>query len=63
MAMKEKSTDTATGKAASASVKKSTSKEERRIEVRKGGDLAKGEKRFEERSKSSDGKGAGAKQR
>lgn len=63
MAMKEKSAVTAKGKAAGASLRKSAGKEERKIEASKGSDLAKGAKRFEERSKSSDGKSAGTKQR
>ena len=62
MAMKTSSV-TAKGKAASRSLKASARNEERRVEAQKGSDLAKGEKRFEERSKSSDGKSAGAKQR
>lgn len=37
--------------------------EERKVEAEKGSDLAKGADRFEERSKSSDGKSAGEKQR
>ena len=44
-------------------LRKSAKQEERKIEARKGSELLKGEKRFEERSKSSDGKSAGAKQR
>lgn len=39
------------------------SKEERKVENRKGSDLKKGAARVEERSKSSDGKSAGAKQK
>ena len=54
---------TGKGKAAGASLRKSAKQEERKIETRKGSELLKGEKRFEERSKSSDGKSAGAKQR
>ncbi len=61
--MKERSAVTTKGKAAGASLKRSTAKEERKVEAQKGSDLAKGEKRFEERSKSSDGRSAGAKQR
>lgn len=37
--------------------------DERKIEGEKGSDLSKGADRFEERSKSSDGKSAGDKQR
>lgn len=40
-----------------------TKKEERRVERQKGSPLAKGARRVEERSKSSDGKSAGDKQR
>ena len=42
---------------------KSTKQEERKIEAEKGSDLKKGAARFDERSRSSDGKGAGEKQR
>jgi hypothetical protein len=51
------------GKAAGESMKANARKDERRVEAQKGSALAKGEKRFEERSRSSDGKSAGAKQR
>lgn len=51
------------GAKASESLHRSTAKEERKIEERKGSDLKKGAERFDERSRSSDGKGAGAKQR
>jgi len=51
------------GKAAAQGLKRSTAKEERKVEAKTGKDLPKGEKRFEERSKSSDGKSAGTKQR
>ena len=37
-------------------------KDERKVEAKKGSALKKGAKRFEERSRSSDGKSAGAKQ-
>lgn len=43
-------------------LKQSTKREERKVEVSKGSDLKKGSERFEERSESSDGKGAGEKQ-
>lgn len=43
-------------------LKKSTDAEERKIEQQTGSDLAKGADRFEERSKSSDGKSSGEKQ-
>jgi hypothetical protein len=54
---------TAKGKEAARGLKRATAQEERKVEAAKGGPLKKGEKRFEERSKSSDGKSAGAKQR
>ncbi|MCV9999600.1 hypothetical protein OE766_15255 [Pararhizobium sp. YC-54] len=50
------------GRDAAEGLRKSTAKEEKKIEAQKGSDLAKGPERFEERSKSSDGKSAGAKQ-
>jgi hypothetical protein len=53
----------AKGKEAARDLKKATRQEERKVEARKGGELKKGAARFEERSKSSDGKSAGAKQR
>jgi hypothetical protein len=53
---------TAKGKEAARGLKRATAQEERKIEAAKGSPLKKGEKRFEERSKSSDGKSAGAKQ-
>ena len=58
-----KEAPTAKGKQAAQGLKNATAADERKTEARKGSDLAKGEKRFEERSKSSDGKSAGAKQR
>lgn len=51
------------GKAAAQGLKRSAAKEERKVEAKTGKDLPKGEKRFEERSKSSDGKSAGTKQK
>jgi hypothetical protein len=59
----DKPRTTGKGKSAGASLRKSAKQEERKIEARKGSQLLKGEQRFEERSKSSDGKSAGAKQR
>ncbi len=50
------------GKAAAKGFRQATVKEEKKVETRKGGDLKKGADRFEERSKSSDGKSAGEKQ-
>jgi hypothetical protein len=56
-------TEKTAGKKASDALLKKSRAEERKVEARKGSALAKGEKRFEERSKSSDGKSAGTKQR
>ncbi len=50
------------GKAAANSLHRQTRKEEREVEMKTGEDLLKGEERFDERSKSSDGKSAGEKQ-
>ena len=54
---------TAKGKAAAKGLAKSTAKEERKVEAKTGKDLPKGEKRVIERSKSSDGKSPGTKQK
>jgi hypothetical protein len=54
---------TGKGKAAAEGFRQATAKEERKVEKQKGGDLKKGEDRFDERSRSSDGKGPGEKQR
>jgi len=53
---------TTKGKKASKGLHKSTHVEEHKVEVEKGSHLKKGEERFEERSRSSDGKSAGDKQ-
>jgi hypothetical protein len=50
------------GKESAKGLRQAAADEERKIEAAKGSDLKKGEKRFEERSKSSDGKSAGRKQ-
>lgn len=50
------------GREAAKGFKQETRKEEKKVEAQKGSDLAKGADRIEERSKSSDGKSAGAKQ-
>ncbi len=50
------------GKESAKGLRRSAASEERKVEAKKGSDLAKGAERFEERSKSSDGKSAGAKQ-
>ncbi|WP_313526934.1 hypothetical protein [Shinella sp.] len=54
---------TETGKQGGRGLHKAARAEERKIEAEKGSELAKGADRFEERSKSSDGKSAGEKQR
>ena len=54
---------TAKGKEAARDLRRSTAEEEAKVEAAKGSDLKKGADRFEERSRSSDGKSAGAKQR
>lgn len=51
------------GKAAAKGLRQATAREERKVEAQTGHELKKGEKRFEERSKSSDGKSAGTKQK
>lgn len=56
-------TTSATGKAAASGLKRAAKAEEKKVESKTGKDLKKGEKRFEERSKSADGKSAGTKQR
>lgn len=53
---------TEVGKAAAEGLQRSAEAEERETEAAKGSELAKGADRVEERSKSSDGKSAGAKQ-
>jgi hypothetical protein len=54
---------TETGKEAARDFRKATADEERKVEADKGSDLKKGADRFDERSRSSDGQGAGEKQR
>ncbi|CAK7255569.1 MULTISPECIES: hypothetical protein [unclassified Shinella] len=51
------------GKEGARGLHKATRAEERKVEAEKGSELAKGADRFEERSKSSDGKSAGEKQK
>jgi hypothetical protein len=51
------------GKQAAHGLKQEAKKEERKVEAEKGSPLRKGAARVEERSRSSDGKGVGAKQR
>ena len=50
------------GKEGAKGLRQSASAEERKIEAAKGSPLKKGAKRFDERSRSSDGKGPGSKQ-
>ncbi|UXN59033.1 hypothetical protein [Phyllobacterium zundukense] len=50
------------GKQSARGLRKSAAADEKKVESQKGSDLAKGADRFEERSKSSDGKSAGKKQ-
>jgi hypothetical protein len=57
-----KEAPTVKGKVSAAGLRQAAAAEERKIEAKKGSDLKKGEKRFEERARSSDGKSAGAKQ-
>jgi hypothetical protein len=54
---------TAKGKQAAKGLKKAAAKDERKTEADTGRRLKKGAARFEERSKSSDGKSAGTKQK
>lgn len=50
------------GKQSSKDLHEAAASEERKVETEKGSDLKKGAARVEERSRSSDGKGAGEKQ-
>jgi hypothetical protein len=54
---------TAKGKASAKGLQKAAAENERKTEAETGKPLDKGAKRFDERSKSSDGKSAGAKQK
>ncbi|MEI9417209.1 hypothetical protein [Mesorhizobium sp. Cs1321R2N1] len=54
---------TAKGKQAATGLKQAAARDERKTEAEAGHSLKKGADRFEERSKSSDGKSAGAKQK
>ncbi|MCA1491803.1 hypothetical protein [Sinorhizobium alkalisoli] len=51
------------GKQAARGLRDSAAQEEKETEARKGSDLAKGADRFDERSRSSDGRSAAAKQK
>ena len=58
-----KEAPTAKGKAAAGNLRKAAASEERKVEADKGSDLKKGAARFDERSRSSAGKSAAAKQK
>jgi hypothetical protein len=61
--METDKTSTPAGREAARELQESANREERRVEERKGDHLKKGEERVEERSRSSDGRGVGEKQR
>ena len=61
--MGTKEAPTGKGREAAEGLRQATRAEERKVEARKGSDLKKGAGRFDERSRSSDGKSAGSKQR
>lgn len=58
-----KQAPTEKGRESARGLHRETKKEEREVERDKGSQLKKGRERFAERSRSSDGKGPGAKQR
>lgn len=58
-----KEAPTSKGKQAARGLEEHAKAEERKVEAEKGSALKKGAERFDERSRSSDGKGAGEKQR
>ena len=58
-----KEAPTAKGREAAAGLKESAKRREITVEAQKGSHLKKGAERFDERSRSSDGKSAGAKQK
>jgi hypothetical protein len=60
--MGTKEAPTPKGRQAAKGLQEAAAKEERKTEARKGSELEKGAKRFEERSRSSDGKSAATKQ-
>lgn len=60
--MGTKEAPTPKGKQAAEGLREAAAKEERKTEARKGSELKKGAKRFEERARSSDGKSAATKQ-
>jgi hypothetical protein len=51
------------GKQSARGLRKASANEERKVEAEKGSELKKGAKRFDERSRSSDGRSAASKQR
>jgi hypothetical protein len=51
------------GREAARGLRKAAAKEERKVEAEKGSPLKKGAQRFDERSRSSDGRSAASKQR
>lgn len=51
------------GREAARGLRKAAAKEERKVEAEKGSALKKGAQRFDERSRSSDGRSAASKQR
>lgn len=61
--MSAERSQTSAGKEAAAGLRKESAREERKVEAEKGSDLRKGAERFDERSRSSDGKSAKDKQR
>lgn len=61
--MDDERKSTKAGERAADDLREATAKEEAKIESKTGHDLAKGADRFEERSKSSDGKSAAQKQK
>jgi hypothetical protein len=60
--MGTKEAPTPKGRQAAKGLREAAAQEERKTEARKGSELEKGAKRFEERSRSSDGKSAATKQ-
>jgi hypothetical protein len=62
MTMGIKQAPTETGRQSSRGLHENARLDERKVEAEKGSDLRKGADRFDERSRSSDGKGAGEKQ-
>jgi hypothetical protein len=60
--MGAKEAPTTKGKQAAEGLRQAAASEERKTEAKTGSELKKGDKRFEERSRSSDGKSAATKQ-